>query len=191
MLGGQPALFTEDELRAVALQAPQSPEDKVPLPPASGGHEPAHEDLLDPVVKEFVAFSPKNLPAHDGRKSDVEVLSAFDPIRPYHTQNKIYSALLRSCLDPKAVWIAKGVWRVEISHSDLASAAHCCERSIADAIRNLAAHGYILRHPEKWGGGHSSQYYVRDDRGMTAILLAAGVKFARKVGKGEIKLFGV
>jgi hypothetical protein len=189
MLGGQPALFTEEELRAAPLPALQAPKDQATVSPASSDREPAHKDLLDPVVEKFVAFSLKNLPAHDGRKSDVKIADAYDAISLYGTLERIYRALIRFGRERHIEKITEGVWRIELGYSDLAPAADCSIGSIRSAIPVLAAHGYILRHPEKWGGGHSSQYYVRDDAAMMAILRAAGVKFARKDGKGGIALF--
>jgi hypothetical protein len=186
---GQYQLFAYHELRAVPLPASQAQKDQGPLTAESDNHDPAHEDLLDPVVARFVVFRLKNLPAHDGRKGDVEISNAYDAIRPYATQRRIYSALLTSCRGRNAERIVVGVWRVDISNSDLAAAAGCSERSVSNAIAQLAAHGYVLRDPEKCGGKHSSQYYVRDEEGMMAIFRAAGVKFARKIGKGEIELF--
>lgn len=186
---GQYQLFGDDELTAESLQAFGAAEDAPVISAPDDHEEPAHEDLSDPAVAKFVAFRLPERPAHDGRKGDVEILNAYDAIRHYDTQRRIYSALLKSCRHRNAVRIAEGVWRVAITNSDLASAADCSERSTSDAIGKLAAHGYILRHPEKWGGAHSSQYYVRDEAGMMAIFRAAGVKFARKIGKGDIALF--
>ena len=159
-------MFSDDELRAAPLQASQAPKDQATVSAGSGDDEPAHEELLDPVVARFVAFRLPKLPAHDGRKSDVKITNAYDAISPYLILKKVYSALIWTCINRNAEKIAKGVWRIDVGYKSLASAAECSKRSLSDAIQELAAHGYILRHPEKWGGGHSSQYYVREEAGM-------------------------
>ena len=186
---GQYQMFSDDELRAAPLQASRAPKDQATVSAGSGDDEPAHEGLLDPVVARFVAFRLPKLPAHDGRKSDVKITNAYDAISPYLILKKVYSALIWTCINRNAEKIAKGVWRIDVGYKSLASAAECSKRSLSDAIQELAAHGYIFRHPEKWGGGHSSQYYVREEAGMTAILQAAGVKFARKIGEGHVAFF--
>ncbi|MGC9225102.1 MAG: hypothetical protein ACP5E2_14375 [Terracidiphilus sp.] len=187
--GGQYQLFADDELRAVPLPDSEAQKGQALVSAESDDDEPAHEDLRDPVVARFVDFRLPTLQAHDGRKGDVRIAETYDAISPYLVLKKIYSALIWTCREQNAEKIAEGVWRIEVSHTDLASAADCSARSIRDATRELAAHGYILRHPEKWGGGHSSQYYVRDDAEMMTILRAAGAKFARKMGQGHIKLY--
>jgi hypothetical protein len=191
VLGGQPALFTEDELRAPALPVSQPKKDQAPVSAGNDEDQPIHEDLRDPVVQEFVDFKHKAALAVTPEKGDVKVENAYHAISPYVTLRRIYRALIRICRDRKAERIAECIWRIEVRNSDLATSANCSARSIFDAIRELAAHGYILRHPERWGGGHSSQYYVRDEAGMMTILQAAGVEYARKMGGGQIALFRV
>jgi hypothetical protein len=153
--------------------------------------EPRHPDLEYPVVADFVNFGLKNVPAVTPEKGDVKVTNAYNAISPYVTLKEIYKALIKICRDRKAETIAKGIWRIEVNHRDLVAATSFSERSISDALPELAAHGYILRHPEKWGGKHASQYYVRDVVPMTTILQAAGVEYSRKMGGGHIALFRV
>lgn len=190
-LGERGGQFGHEGLHAPALPVSEAPEDQASASAGNDEDEPVHEDLRDHVVKEFVAFRHKDAPAVTPEKGDVKVTSAYHAISPYVTLKRIYRALIRICRDRKAERIAEGVWRIEVNHPDLAVAADCSERSISDAIPELAAHGYVLRHPEKWGGKHASQYYVRDEAGMMIIFQAAGVEYSRKMTGGHIALFRV
>ncbi len=191
VLGERGGQFGHEGPHAPALPVSEAPEDQASVSAGSDEDEPVHEDLRDHVVKEFVAFRHEDAPAVTREKRDVKVTSAYHAISPYVTLKRIYRALIKICRDRKAERIAGSIWRIEVNHPDLAAAAHCSERSISDAMPELAAHGYILRHPEQWGGGHGSQYYVRDEDGMMTILQAAGVEYSRRMGGGHIALFRV
>jgi hypothetical protein len=190
VIGEQGELFGDDEeLHAAPLPASGAQEDQAPLSAESDDDQAANENLRDPAVARFVDFRLPTPPPHDGRKGDVKIADAYDAISLYGTLERIYRALIRLCRERHVEKITEGVWRIELGYSDLAPAARCSIGSIRSGIRVLAVHGYILRYPEKWGGGHSCQYYVRDEDGMMAIFRAAGVRFARKKGKGDIALF--
>lgn len=165
---------------AVQDPAPSSAEDD---------EEPAHEDLADPVVAAFVRFKLPPGPVPEPKGGDVEVDHAFDPIRLYDTLKNVYRALVNGLEKFQAVRVSSNVWRFEIGYRILASESGCSERSIPGAIKELAAHGYVLRHPDRCGGKHTSQYYVRQPEGMKGIFDAAGVNRARKLGDGKILLF--
>lgn len=186
---GQYALFADDELRAALPSASQAPKDQATVSAGCEDDEPAHEDLCDPAVAKFIAFSFEDLHVLTTEKGCVKIVNGYVPISPYDILTNIYSALIGLCRERNGEKIAEGVWRVDVGYKTLASAAGCSKRSIPDAIKELAAHGYVLRYPEKQGGGHSSQYYVRDEAGMMAIFRASRVKFARKKGEGHIELF--
>ena len=76
MRNGQYQMFSDDELRAAPLPASQAPKDQATVSAGSEDDEPVHEDLRDPVVAKFVAFS-LNFPAHDGRKGGVKIVNAI------------------------------------------------------------------------------------------------------------------
>lgn len=187
--GEQGGQFGHEGLHAPPLPVTEALEDQALVSAGSGDRKPAHEDLLDPDVEKFVAFRYKDVPAVTPEKGDVKVTNAYHAISPYVTLKQIYRALIKICRDRNAERIAEGIWRIEVNYPDFAIAAQCSARSISDAIPELAAHGYVLRHPEKWGGKHASQYYVRDEAGMMTILQAAGVEYSRKMGGGHIALF--
>lgn len=189
VVGEQGGQFGHEGLHAPALPVSEAPEDQASVSAGSDDDELAHEDLRDPVVKEFVAFRYEDVQAVTPEKGDVRVTNAYHAISPYVTLKRIYRALIRICRERKGERIAEGIWRIEVNHPDLSAAADCSERSLFDAIPKLAAHGYVLRHPEKWGGKHASQYYVRDETRMMTILQAAGVEYSRKMGGGNIALF--
>lgn len=186
---GQYQLFADKELREAPLPATGAQKDQATVSANNDDDELAHEDLCDPAVAKFVAFRHPELLAHDGRKGDVKIKNAYDAISPYDTIERIYCALIKVCRNLNAEKIAESVWRIELGYKELATAANCSIGSIRSAIPELAAHGYVLRYPEKWGGKHSSQYYVRDEADMMTILRAAGAKFARKMGEGHIALY--
>ncbi len=151
--------------------------------------EPAHPDLEDPVVAAFVNFGLAKAELLTSKNGDVTVDHAFDPIGLYQTYKGIYVAFLHSVDKSEAVRVDEHVWRVEINYRELISDSGLSKRSLTDAIKMLKQLGYLLRHPEGWGGGHALRYYVRDPNGMKRIFDAAGVNRARKLGEGKILLF--